>query len=86
MSILELFRYLNERIFCSNIGIRDVNVGCRISLTSRPMSMPTYEDHLYNFVTFHRAANRTVPVSGHAESMNKPTFAFGLFYNLQRNK
>ncbi len=30
------------RHFCSDIRIRDVNVGCRILPTSRPMSMPTY--------------------------------------------
>jgi hypothetical protein len=46
MSISELFRYRNEKIlsdiFCSDIGIRDVDVGYRISPTSRPMSMPTY--------------------------------------------
>jgi hypothetical protein len=46
MSISKLFRYWNERIysdiFCSNIGIRDVNVGCQILPTWRLMSMPTY--------------------------------------------
>ncbi len=40
------FRYWNgslqSHIFSSDIGITDVNVGCRISLTLRSMSMPTY--------------------------------------------
>ncbi len=45
MSISELIRYWNEgfqsEIFSSDIGITDVDVGCRISLTLRLMSMPT---------------------------------------------
>ncbi len=51
MLILELFRCHNERIqsdiFCSDIGIRDVDVRCQISLTKRLMSMPTYVDILF---------------------------------------
>ncbi len=46
MSISELFWYRNDRfqsdIFSSDIGITDVDVGCRIPLTLRSMSMPTY--------------------------------------------
>jgi hypothetical protein len=41
MSISEPFRYRND-IFSSDIGITDVNVGCRILPTLRLMSMPTY--------------------------------------------
>ncbi len=46
MSISEHFRYRNDVfqsvIFVSDIGITDVDVGCRISPTLRSMSMPTY--------------------------------------------
>ncbi len=46
MSISEHFRYRNDvfpsGIFVSDIGITDVDVGCRISPTLRSMSMPTY--------------------------------------------
>jgi hypothetical protein len=46
MSISEPFQYRNDSfqsdIFSSDIGITDVDVGCRISPTSRSMSMPTY--------------------------------------------
>jgi hypothetical protein len=46
MSISEHFRYRNDvfqsDIFLSGIGIKDVDVGCRISPTLRSMSMPTY--------------------------------------------
>ncbi len=47
MSIPEHFRYRNDSfqsaIFVSDIGITDVDVGCRISPTLRLMLMPTYE-------------------------------------------
>jgi hypothetical protein len=47
MSISEHFRNQNDvfqsNIFVSDIGITDVNVGCRISPTMRSMSMPTYD-------------------------------------------
>ncbi len=46
MSISELFRYRNDNfqseIFSSDIGITEVDVGCRISPTLRSMSMPTF--------------------------------------------
>ncbi len=46
MSISELFLYRKDSfqcdIFSSNIGIPDVDVGCRILPTLRSMSMPTY--------------------------------------------
>jgi hypothetical protein len=46
MSISEHFRYRNggfqSDIFVSDIGITDVDVGCRVSPTLRSMSMPTY--------------------------------------------
>jgi hypothetical protein len=55
MSISEHFRYRNDvfqsDIFVSDIGRTDVDVGCRISLTLRSMSMPTYEiDMLFSLV------------------------------------
>jgi hypothetical protein len=47
MSILEHFRCWNEcfqsDIFVSDIGITGVDVGCKISLTLRSISMPTDE-------------------------------------------
>ncbi len=49
MSILEHYRYPTDSfqsdIFFSDIGITDVNVGCRISPTLGSMSMPTYENN-----------------------------------------
>ncbi len=46
MSILEPFRYRNgsfqSDIFSSDIGITDVDVGCRISPILRSMLMPSY--------------------------------------------
>jgi hypothetical protein len=48
MSISELFRYRNDSfqsdMFSSDIGITDVDVGCRISPTLRSTSMPTYDN------------------------------------------
>jgi hypothetical protein len=45
MSISEPFRYRNDSfqsdIFSSDIGITNVDVGCRISPILRSMSMPT---------------------------------------------
>ncbi len=50
MSISKHFRYRNDvfqfDIFVSDIGITDVDVGCRISPTLRSMSMPTYGEML----------------------------------------
>jgi hypothetical protein len=50
MSILEPFRYRNDSfqsdIFSSDIGLTDVDVGCRISPILRSMSMPTFGFHL----------------------------------------
>jgi hypothetical protein len=49
MSISELFRYWNDSfqsdICSSDMGITDVDVGCRISPTLRSMSMPTYDNY-----------------------------------------
>ncbi len=46
MSISEQFQFRNDSfqsdIVSSDIGITDVDVGCRISPTLRSMSMPTY--------------------------------------------
>ncbi len=59
MSISEHFRYridsFQSDIFVSNIGITDVDVGCRISPTLRPMSMPNYgyEHHKDNVTRIH---------------------------------
>jgi hypothetical protein len=52
MLISEHHRYRNDvdqsDIFVSDIGITDVDVGCRISPTSRSMSMPTYAyEHVF---------------------------------------
>jgi hypothetical protein len=50
MSISEPFRYRNDifqfDIFSSDIGITDVDVGCRISPIMRSMSMPTYDEEV----------------------------------------
>ncbi len=50
MSISEHFRNRNysfqSYIFVSDIGITDLDVGCRISPILRSMSMPTYACHL----------------------------------------
>jgi hypothetical protein len=47
MLISEPFRYRNDsfqsNIFSSDIGITDVDVGCRISPILRSVSMPTYD-------------------------------------------
>jgi hypothetical protein len=56
MSISELFQYRNDRfqsdIFSSNIGITDVDVGCRISQTIGSMSMPTYAYLRANYIFY----------------------------------
>jgi hypothetical protein len=54
MSISEHFRYRNDvfqsNIFVSDIGLTDVDVGCRISPTLRSMSIPTYAHYRFSHV------------------------------------
>jgi hypothetical protein len=59
MSISEPFRYRNDSfqsdILSSDIGITDVDVGCRISPTLRSMSMPTYANRpLEEYLSIYR--------------------------------
>jgi hypothetical protein len=42
MGTLPIYDSFQSEIFVSDIRITNVDVGCRISLTSRSISMPTY--------------------------------------------
>ncbi len=50
-----------SNIFVSDIGITDVDVGCRISPTLRSMSMPTYDVYVIHICIVPDSKSRNIP-------------------------